>query len=205
MGKCVGDKNLYTDIEFCQGSKSMPGVRDHFYYVRRRDIMVFPKPQGTEAASIKDVAVIKDDFVLAEDAKFLKVSLVPNESEVTSESQGSYGSKTFLNKTPLVLPGTEEENTGFIAMLNNDDIVALVPQRNGKLRVLGNEAFQVGVNPSQGSGKSETDSNTTTVELSVTDEYPAPFYQGKFLTSDGYVDGKTDTITSDQNEGGANG
>ena len=74
--KCTTDKDLYEDVMFCQGSASLPGVRPHFYLVRRVNILTFPKVQGDSAEKLEDVAVIKDNFVLAEGTKFVKIDLV---------------------------------------------------------------------------------------------------------------------------------
>lgn len=190
--KCTTDVDLYDDIPFCQGSKSLPGVRDHFYFIPKRDVNLIPKPNGYAATTLDKVAVITDNIVTAADKKWLRVDLVPNESEPSSEQQGSFGSFTFLNKITLVMPGTEQKVTGLISVLNNDDVLVLVPQRDGKCRLFGNEAFHVDIKPSQTWGKAVTDANTTSIEISVTDEFATPFYEGEFETTDGTFSGKTD-------------
>ncbi len=192
--KCVSDKNLYEDVAFCQGSASLPGVRPHMYLIRKSDIVKFPKVKGDTATKLEDVAVISDDFVLAADAKFVKVDLIEGESEPTCESQGSEGAKSFLNRVAFVLPGTQKKVTGLIAKLNNDDVVILYAQRDGAIRLIGNEMFRVQLELGQNAGKSVTDSSQSTITASVSDVMPAPFYEGKFDTGDGKIDGKTDTI-----------
>lgn len=198
--KCTTDKDLYEDVEFCQGSASLPGVRPHIYMTRRANIVVFPKPQGDDATKLEDVAVITDNFVLVENAKFVKIDLVDGESEPTSESQGAEGSKSFLNKLSVVLPGTKKKVTGLIAKMNNDDVVFLYPQRDGALRLIGNELFRVQVELGQNGGKQVTDPNQTTINISVSDEYPSPFYEGTIETDDGVISGQTDTVVSDGND-----
>ena len=195
--KCTSDVDLYEDVQFCQGSASLPGVRPHMYMVRRVNILNFPKVQGDAAAKLEDVAVIKQDFVLAEGVKFVKIDLVEGESEPTCENQGNEGAKSFLNKVAFVLPGTQKKVTGLISKLNNDDVVFLYPQRDGAIRVIGNEMFRVQVELGQNAGKAVTDSSQSTITASVSDINPAPFYEGKFETEDGKIDGKTDTIISE--------
>lgn len=194
---CIEDTNLYQDVPFCQGEKSLPGVRPHFYFVRRSDVQTLPKPKGTGAASLEEVNVIKDNIVLAADKTWNRVELVDGESEPTVEQQGSWPNFTFLNKATLVLPGTGKKVTGLISMLNNDDIIALVPQRDGKVRLFGNSSFRTSIKPSQAWGKAVTDANTTTVEIEVTDEYPVPFYEGEFATTAGTYLGATDELKAD--------
>jgi hypothetical protein len=192
--RCADDAALYEDIDFCLGDKSLPGTRNHGYYVPRRDIMTFPRPAGSSAEKMEDVAVIKSNIELFADKLWKRFALVPNESEPTAEGQGSYGSKTMLNKITLVLPGTGKKATGFISQLNNDDVVFLIPMADGKCRLFGSPLYQAEVAVSQAFGKGPTDANTTTVEVSVTDEFAAPFYEGEFTTSEGTFLGTTDEL-----------
>lgn len=194
--KCTTDVDLYENVEFCQGSASLPGIRPHMYLIKRANILTFPKVQGDEAASLEDVAVIKGNFVLAADTKFVKIDLVEGESEPTCENQGNEGAKSFNNQVSFVVPGTQKKATGLIAKLNNDDVVILYPQRDGAIRVIGNEMFRVQLTLGQNAGRSVTDSSQTTITASVSDVNPAPFYEGTFATEDGNIDGKTDTIVT---------
>lgn len=197
--RCADDAALYEDIDFCLGDKSLPGTRNHGYYVPRRDIMRFPRPAGSAATKMEDVAVIKSNIELYADKLWKRFALVPNESEPTAEGQGSYGSKTMLNKITLVLPGTGKKVTGFISQLNNDDVVFLIPMADGKCRLFGSPLYQAEIAVSQAYGKTATDANTTTVEVSATDEFAAPFYEGEFTTSEGTFLGTTDELKPETN------
>lgn len=195
--RCADDAALYEDIEFCMGNKSLPGTRNHAYYIPRRDILTFPRPAAAPA-TIDDVAVIPSttSFGLVADKKWLRIDLVPNESEPTAESQGTYGSKTILNKITLVLPGTGKKATGLISQLNNDDVVFLVPMADGKCRLFGSPNYQTEIAVSQAFGKAATDANTTTIEVSATDEFAAPFYEGVIETNYGNINGATDEFAA---------
>ncbi len=195
--RCADDAALYDDIEFCMGDKSLPGTRNHAYYIPRRDIVTFPRPTASPE-TLEAVAVIPStsSFALAADKKWYRIDLVPNESEPTCEAQGSYGSKTFLNKITLVLPGTGKKATGLISQLNNDDVVFLVPMADGKCRLFGSPHYQTEIALSQAYGKAATDANTTTIEVSATDEFAAPFYEGNIVTAFGTVNGATDELAT---------
>ena len=195
--RCADDAALYEDIDFCMGEKSLPGTRNHAYFVPRRHIKKFPRPAGSAAEKMEDVAVIKSNIELYADKLWKRFALVPNESEPTAEGQGSYGSKTMLNKITLVLPGTGKKVTGFISQLNNEDGVFLIPMADGRCRLFGSPLYQAEISVSQAYGKAATDANTTTVEVSVTDEFAAPFYEGEFTTSEGTFLGTTDELKSE--------
>lgn len=192
--RCADDAALYEDIDFCMGEKSLPGTRNHAYFVPRRHIKKFPRPAGSAAEKMEDVAVIKSNIELYADKLWKRFALVPNESEPTAEGQGSYGSKTMLNKITLVLPGTGKKVTGFISQLNNEDGVFLIPMADGRCRLFGSPLYQAEIAVSQAYGKAATDANTTTVEVSVADEFAAPFYEGEFTTSEGTFLGTTDEL-----------
>lgn len=191
MTKCTSANSIYGDICFSPGKKSLPGVRGYVYGIAKRDIMTWPTI-GTEAPkTLADVAKYAGDFVLATDKKWHKIGLIPNESELQAESQGSFGSKTFKVTGTAVIPGTEEEVSGYIAQANNDEMAYLFIQRNGKARMVGSEAFTPELSLSQGTGKATTDANSTTISAVADDEYPAPFYPGKIETEDGDISGAT--------------
>lgn len=189
---CTGLNNLYDNIDFCPGEISLPGVRDHFYFIRKKDIVTWPTLPLNSAADLEHVAVYTGNFVLAADAKWKRAALVPNESEPKSEQVGNYGSRCFTNSISLVLPGTGKKVTGFITELNNDDVVILVPQRDGQVRIFGSASFNVEVKPSQAWGKGSGDSNTTTVEVSCEDRAATPFYPGTIELDDVTINGATD-------------
>ena len=191
MTKCTSANSIYGDICFLPGKKSLPGVRGYVYGIAKRDIMTWPTI-GTEAPkTLADVAKYAGNFVLATDKKWHKIGLIPNESELQVESQGSFGSKTFKVTGSSVIPGTEEEVSGYIAQANNDEMVYLFIQRNGKARMVGSEAFTPELSLSQATGKATTDANSTTISAVADDEYPAPFYPGKIETEDSDISGAT--------------
>lgn len=191
MTKCTSANSIYGDICFSPGKKSLPGVRGYVYGIAKRDIMTWPTIGAEAPKALADVAKYTGDFVLATDKKWHKIGLIPNESELQAESQGSFGSKTFKVTGTAVIPGTEEEVSGYIAQANNDEMVYLFIQRNGKARMVGSEAFTPELSLSQGTGKATTDANSTTISAVADDEYPAPFYPGKIETEDGDISGAT--------------
>lgn len=191
MAKCTGAGTIYSDVNFCPGSKSLPGVRGWVYGISKKDIVKWPTIGGEAPKSLAEVAKYTGDFTLASDKKWHKVALIPNESQLQVESQGTFGSKTFKVTGTAVAPGTEEEITGYIAQANNDEMVYLFIQRNGKARMVGSEAFTPELALSQDLGKAATDTNSTTIQAVCDDEYPAPFYPGKIETADGDFSGAT--------------
>lgn len=189
-------KSLYESLRHCVGDTVMPGLRPEAYAISKKQIVKFPqRPDlGADGATLKTIVTLKDDFVLAADAKFFAIDILTPASNLTAASQGEFPSKTFLVSCTLKYAGVDEEATGFCQMANTDDLVYVVRQKNGKYRIIGNEFCETDTKPSQDSGMAVTDASGTTLEISVTDYSPAPFYTGKLVTEDGVIDCSTGLI-----------
>lgn len=190
MKRNCAANNLYESLVHCKGETVLPGLRPEAYAIPKRLIIKYPvlPDPSSEGATMESIATYKGDFSLAADAKFIVIDILDTASNVTSASQGDKPSKTFLNSCTLKYAGNNEAAAGFARMANSDDFLYVVRQRNGKYRVVGNEMFETNTNPSQDSGMAVTDASGTTLEISVTDICPAPFYVGKLVTEDGVID-----------------
>lgn len=192
MNPTCTEVDIYDDIKACAGEVNLPGVRPFFFYIKKSNItgwptLPAPSAQGTK---MEDVAVFSGSFTLASSVNWNKVDMVPDSATFGCESQGNWGSKTFNNTATLVIPGTKEEATGLISLLNNDDVVFLVPGRDGKCRFIGAEEFSVVANMKEEQGAAAaSDSAQTTIELSCTSPVALPFYPGNIVTADGTISG----------------
>lgn len=196
MPQNCSNVNIYEDLRHCAGEVNLPGVLPFFFWVRKSDISQWPKlpsktpSQGQTAATMSTAAVYSGDFALKSDIKWNRADMVPETATFKNESQGNWGSKTFNNQATLVVPGTKEAATGMITEMNNDDIVILVPGRDGKCRVIGSAEFNVELALSQDQGAAASgDSAQTSIEASCTDKAALPFYPGSIVTEDGTYDG----------------
>ncbi|MCH4213337.1 MAG: hypothetical protein LKF70_11190 [Prevotella sp.] len=187
---CTDQESLYSDIGFCQGQAAPAGLLNHFYAISKRDIVGYPTISRADKATLASIPAYTGNFTLAADKKWFKVDLIPDQSQLQVESQGSYGSKSFKNTGTFVIPRTTEEVSGFIAEANNDEMIFLVPGRDGKYRMIGSKDFSPELTLAQDSGKAATDTNSTTVTAVATDMYPAPYYPGTIETADGDISGE---------------
>ncbi|MGN1307094.1 MAG: hypothetical protein ACI4V3_05445 [Faecousia sp.] len=185
-------KTLYKSLGFCKGTTILPGIRTTAYVIPKKDIVKWPTlPEIAGATDMAELATYKGDFVLESDKKWLKIDLVDNKGKIECESQGDKPARTFLNKITLSHPESDAAAAGFARQANSDDLVYLIQRRNGKFRVLGNEMFDTDTKPKQDSGEGMTGDQGTTLEISVTDMCPAPYYVGKIETEDGDISGET--------------
>lgn len=174
-------------LEWCEGAVNLPGIRREVYTIPKRDIVQWPTRKTTYTTEMSEIATLTGSFVLAETKKWQVINVLVDKSPVTSESQGTKPSKSFLNKATFVHPGVEEEAAAFCALANNDDYVYIVQTKPGKYRVIGNDMYQTETNPSQNLGAEATGEMGTTLEVSVTDSIPSPFYVGQIETVNGII------------------
>ena len=168
------------------------------YIADVRDIVGWPTKPSRDAAgfTLDKVPVLTGNFTMAASKFFAQVDIINNNGKISVEAQGTFGSKTFKNTYTGNAPGTEEEISGLIAELLNAEIVAVVPTRTGKFRVIGSEEFPAEINPSQDTGQAATDTNQTVLEISADDELPAPFFTGTLPVSGGELDCSTGEVAA---------
>lgn len=183
--ECIGLSP--QSLDWCDGKINLPGIRRKLYAIPKRDIVAWPTLPETYVTKMGEMATYTGSFTLAEDKVFLEIPIIVDRSPVTVESQGTKPSKSFINRATIVHPGVEEEAAAFCRLANNDDYVFIVQTKPGKYRVIGNDMYQTETNPSQALGATATDEMGTTLEISVTDYCPAPFYTGVIKTADGDI------------------
>jgi hypothetical protein len=183
--ECIGLSP--ESLIWCEGKINPPGIRTNVYMIPKRDIVKWPTLPEIIAVGIGDLSTYVGAFTLAADKKWQKIQVLVDKSPVTSATQGTKPSKTFLNSATFVHPGVEEIATAFCRLANNDDYVYIVQTKPGKYRVIGNDMYQTETNPSQALGAAVTDEMGTTLEVTVADVCPSPFYTGIIETVDGDI------------------
>ena len=71
--------------------------------------------------------------------------------------------------------------------MNNNDLVCVVQDMDGKYRMLGNEKWQGKATVAQDNGQGATGNASTTITFEHTDLIPAPFYEGSIPTENGII------------------
>ena len=178
-------------LVWCDGKIQMPGIRNHVYFIPKRDIVLWPKLPNIEddEADTAKLSVYVGNFELATGKKWKRIDVKTDKSPVSSEPQGEPPSCTSLNTGTFFHSGTEEEATSFVRLANNSDYVYIFQIRKGKFRVIGNEMYQTSTKVSQKLGDNATSEIGTSIVATVTDECPPPFYTGEIVTEDGTING----------------
>lgn len=201
MATCTQKDSIYDDLGYCPGTKILPGTGETVYGISKRDVVSYPAI-AESPKDLKSAATLVGSFVLAADKKWHKIGMAVDQGQIQVENQGEEGSKTFKNTATIAIPGTEEEATGYINQANNDKMIYLVPQRNGKYRLIGSKEFTPKLTLNQDTGKAVTDQSVTTVSAAADDAYAAPFYVGDIVTEDGTISGETGEAKTEPSTGG---
>ncbi len=182
--KCT---SIQKSLGWCQGTPELPGVKRRIFYLSSSFIVTYPQLPRDELGRVTS-AVLAGSFVLSADAKWKYIDILPDKSQLTSEAQGEFPSQTQLNKLVAVHPGVGQEASAAAAYINNTNNVFIVEDMKGSYRVLGNDKWDTKSTVAQDLGQGATGTTSTTINVEVTDEVPAPFYVGVIETEDGDID-----------------
>lgn len=178
--------SIQKSLGWCQGASELPGVRRRIYYLAKNLILGYPDLPRDEIGRPTS-AVLVGSYTLAADAKWRYIDILPDKSQLTSEAQGEVPSQTQLNKLVAVHPGVGADASAAAAYINNTDNVFVVEDMKGNFRVLGNDKWSTNATVAQDLGQGPTGTTSTTINVEVTDEVPAPFYIGTLETEDGDI------------------
>lgn len=173
--------SVQKSLAWCQGKPQYAGIRTRLYFTARSNIVQWPKIQRDTNGRLLS-AVYDGDFVLAADAEWLFMDILPEKSQLTSEPQGEFPGQSQLNKLVAVHPGVELDATAAAAWFNNSHTVFLVQDIDGNVRVVGHKDYPIKVTVAQDLGQGTTGTASTTITVEAVDDVPAPFYHFIGLT-----------------------
>ena len=181
---------IQQSLAWCQGTPELPGIKRRIYYISKDQIVSWPVLTYDSLGRLTSAAY-SGSFVLAADATWKFIDILPDKSQLTSDPQGEFPSQTQLNKLVAVHPSVGLEASALSAYVNNNDCVYLVETVRGQFRVVGSDKWQVKSTVAQDLGQGATGTTSTTLNVEATDECPAPFYYGEIVTEDGVINEDT--------------
>lgn len=190
----MADKNctwLQKSLDWCEGRPEWAGIRRRIYYTAKSNILIYPD-LSTDQLGRPTHAVLQGDFELKEGAFFHYIDILPEKSQVTSESQGEYPSQSSLDKATFVHPGVGEDAKSLAAYCHNSNNIYIFEDINGRASVLGCEEFPVKSAVAIDYGQGPAGSTATTLTVEATNKVPTPRYVGKIKTNAGEIQFKTD-------------
>jgi hypothetical protein len=175
----------FDNLDWVDGSKSVPGIYPELYYIPKSKITAWPALPAAPASAAQEVTYV-GDFTLEALATWKKVNCIDVKSPAQAEPQGEIRCKSFNNKLNVVCSLTEEKASAFCKLANNTDLVWLFREKDsGKWRVAGSEMFTTDTKASMNIGSTPTGERGINIEVSASDYIPFPFYDGAIVSDDG--------------------
>jgi hypothetical protein len=113
------------------------GLASKHYYARLDDILTFPVPPNNPATFAAKVTAV-GNFVMKPGKAFKSFYCTLEKGELTSEMVGgARDGKSFQNLAAFYHPGSSPSLLGFMETIKNDDVVVLVKELNGQIRIIG--------------------------------------------------------------------
>lgn len=170
------------NIMYPQGRLNPGGIAGFILYAFDEDIDSYPAAltADTETALTFDALgsiPVADPFVMKAGKYFHKIYCTLEMGEVKFGMVGVRDSKSFENTVEISFPGNEAEMLGFIAAAANRRMAVIVPEQNGKSRVIGHPNFPAQLDTAEGtSGKAVADGRATVITIKAAAGTPAPIY-----------------------------
>lgn len=158
------------------------GTGNLMYYAFLADILSWPAALPADfdsATAFGDLITvpIDDPFVMNTGKQFFSVYCTLEEGELKYTQIGPRDCAAFENSYTNSYPGNDEDYLGFMAYLANHEVVVIVPEQNGKLRIIGLPLYPAFVEKQDGtSGKKVADGRSNTVTFFSRGSVPPPIY-----------------------------
>jgi len=144
-------------------------MRKTAYFIQKSKIAAWP-------AATK--GVISDDFTLAADAHWYEIDMIPRRSSLQSAPQGEWPSRSYEVTAVVFVPDDGPDTEDFCNMALNEELVLLMPRKDGTLRLIGCEEEIIEVSPEGNAGSEATDVMGETVTFQTTMDHKPYIYQG---------------------------
>lgn len=184
---------LQDSVNWCEGRAEYAGIRRRIYFTAKTNIVKYPTLK-LDALGRPLEGTLDGDFTLKEGTFFYFVDIVPERSQVTSDSQGEGYSQTSLDKATFVHPGVGPKAKMLAAYCHNSDNIYVFEDIDGRANVLGCEEFRVKSQVSMDYGQGPTGQPGTTITIEATNKVPTPRYTGKLNTQEGEIQCKKDAV-----------
>lgn len=172
------------DLTHVSGSDNTPGIQQTIYYAPLEDIETLPLPDVDDSASktgtFEDLVTITKNIVMKPGKQLRSIYVTLEEGELKHESQGEMDSMSFKNVLEFAHPGSKPAQLGFAQWVKNNNIVFLVPEVDGQVRLLGHRAYPAKMTGAPGTtDKKAAGAKKTTFTFQSSRKGPAPIFAGK--------------------------
>jgi hypothetical protein len=158
------------------GAKVVPGVKSKIYMVCACDIDTWPARKVT--TGIGDTITLDGDIVLAVGKSFATIDIISESGMIKHTGVGSQTSKNFTNSFDFKTQKDIASDEWFDGHLNGC-FIAIVVEKDGTMRVIGEPDMPARIEAAEGSGGGEnSDEKSWIAQLLDKTGKVAPVYEG---------------------------
>ncbi|MFD2961329.1 MULTISPECIES: hypothetical protein [Olivibacter] len=171
------------DILFPQGRFNPGGIKPGVYYAFEEDIQKWPDAMlnvNTETATTFSELInipATDPFVFVAGKSFKKLYCTLETGEVKYSKIGVRDGAAWQQGVEISYPSNDAEIEGFLASAGNRQMVILVPEQSGRVKVVGMPGYPAVLDTTEGtSGKAVEEGNAAVINLMSKASVPPMIY-----------------------------
>ena len=166
-----------ADIQYSQGAYNPAGTT-RILWAFVEDVLSIPLlPTPATAVTFDELVEISTAIVMKAGKRMFDLYCTSEEGEIKSKLVGPRDGKGRENSFEFSYPGNDPLFLGWDAATDNNPIITLVLEKNGKWRLLGDLNDPAYKDDSDGtSGKKVSDGRATKVMLKAVGAIPPPIY-----------------------------
>jgi hypothetical protein len=183
-----------SDISHTAGADNTAGIQQKILFARLEDIDILPLPDKDDSSgsgSLSDLVTISQSIRMQPYKKFYELYVTLEAAKLDSNSQGDLDGMSFKNVLEFFHPGSKADILGLAQWAKNSDLIFLVPESDGVVRLIGHRGYPAKMTKAQlttGQKTSDRKGNTFTFESAR--KGPAPIFRGKIdLMGSGFESG----------------
>ena len=127
-----------SDILWTDGQDNDAGLASELYYAPLADVATFPAVIAVPT-NFDEKVTVSSDFVMQSGKQFFQIYGTLEKGSVISTLVGERDGKSFENMAKFVHPGNKPYLLGFLEYLKNTNLVFIVKELDGQMRIIGSE------------------------------------------------------------------
>lgn len=172
------------NLTHADGADNTAGIGSTIIALKLSDIETLPEPQVDDSSSssgtLAQLVTVSANIVMKQGKVGKSIYCTLETGGLDCVLQGNLDGKSFKNSVKIQHPGSSPQLLGFMQYVKNGDVILLVEENDGQVRMLGHRSFPAKLE----SGSANTGSKTTDDKAAVMTFYsvrkgPAPVFTGK--------------------------
>lgn len=171
-----------ADLTHTDGDDNSAGIQGYIYIAKLADIETLPVPvldDSTGDGDFADLVTISDDIIMLPFKSFKQVYVTLETGQLDGKAQGEFDGMSFSNEFEFLIPGSGAEALGFGQWVKNSNLIMLVPEVDGRVRLFGHQGFPAKLASADSTtGKKASDRKGITYKFRSSRKGPAPIFTG---------------------------